>query len=214
MSTLSVSLPEAVEVVPGARFGRLVIVSHAGGGRWTARCDCGRLTTVARALLVAGKVRSCGCLLRGHGHRKPRRGLLPVAPLLPLLEAYRARQPHPGAVEGSWAALSRRTGISERAFNRWDRGEAVMITTANAKLLAHALGHSAIAIWGLDTTIAAGGHPAGPDARLDLAVTGAERLFTELAGRGLSPRAARVAARLCVQLDEPHSSSDGARVAA
>jgi hypothetical protein len=47
--------------VPGARFGRLVIVSRAGT-RITCRCDCGQSKIVSLANLTTGHTASCGCL--------------------------------------------------------------------------------------------------------------------------------------------------------
>lgn len=50
----------------GQRFGRLVVIEHAGRKRtenvWRCKCDCGRETDVLTGLLVHGKTRSCGCL--------------------------------------------------------------------------------------------------------------------------------------------------------
>lgn len=194
----AVPSPGAIDVAPGVRFGRLTILRHASGQRWTARCDCGRETEAARTYLLAGKVRSCGCLLSGGQPRKPRRDLLPIEPIMPLLATYHDQ---PG---GSWRALSQRTGISERAFNRWRRRECTTITITNARSLADALGQSALAIWGLANNPA--DDPA-PDPHHDLTATGAERLFQELVRCGLSPQAVRAAALLCVELDKPSNSA-------
>lgn len=43
----------------GQRFGRLVVLGREGE-RWRCRCDCGRITTVARTSILGRK--SCGCL--------------------------------------------------------------------------------------------------------------------------------------------------------
>lgn len=64
----------------GQRFGRLVagVVDVLHGARaWVCDCDCGQRKTVLAGSLVAGKTRSCGCLVRDtnrrntttHGHR-------------------------------------------------------------------------------------------------------------------------------------------------
>ena len=58
------------------RFGHLVVIARvpndSHGTRWTARCDCGTLTTVTGSNLHAGRTSSCGCR-RGyrHSHRRP-----------------------------------------------------------------------------------------------------------------------------------------------
>jgi hypothetical protein len=51
----------------GERFGRLSVVSYQGSNNsrnslWTARCDCGNLTSVVGTALTRGKTQSCGCL--------------------------------------------------------------------------------------------------------------------------------------------------------
>lgn len=203
MQTHAVPPPGEIDVAPGVRFGRLVVVRHVRGQRWAAQCDCGRETEVARTYLLAGKVRSCGCMLPGGNARKPRRDLLPVEPIMPLLESYHDQQEYPAMAAGSWRALSQQTGISERAFNRWQRGECTTITITNARRLADALGQSALAIWGLANRP---DDDRAPDPELDLAATGAERLFRELVRRGLSSEAVRAAALLCVELDTPGNS--------
>jgi len=57
----------------GQRFGRLVVLSHAGiyvspkGARmskWKCRCDCGKITNVLGNFLISKKTRSCGCYNR------------------------------------------------------------------------------------------------------------------------------------------------------
>lgn len=55
----------------GNRFGRLIAIemlnkSTYQGRIWFCQCDCGNTHLVSRAMLVSGKVRSCGCLLREH----------------------------------------------------------------------------------------------------------------------------------------------------
>ncbi len=51
----------------GMKFGRLTVKECAGPDKhghvkWCCRCDCGGISNVTGALLVAGKTRSCGCL--------------------------------------------------------------------------------------------------------------------------------------------------------
>lgn len=59
----------------GQRFGRLVVLRLgvgrvAGGGvRWVCRCDCGNEKVVNGPAMVAGNVRSCGCLHADAAHR-------------------------------------------------------------------------------------------------------------------------------------------------
>lgn len=48
--------------VRGQRFGRLVVQSYAGAGRWYCRCNCGTVCKVLRRLLIKGCTKSCGCL--------------------------------------------------------------------------------------------------------------------------------------------------------
>lgn len=52
----------------GERYGRLVVISDFGLGKfnrhlWTCSCDCGGSRVVATHHLRSGEVRSCGCLL-------------------------------------------------------------------------------------------------------------------------------------------------------
>ncbi len=59
----------------GQRFGRLVVVELAegrtagGGVRWLCRCDCGGTKVVNGGAMVAGNVKSCGCLHADAAHR-------------------------------------------------------------------------------------------------------------------------------------------------
>lgn len=53
----------------GSRFGRLTVLERAKNGncrqvRWLCKCDCGNLHYASTAVLRAGKVQSCGCLIR------------------------------------------------------------------------------------------------------------------------------------------------------
>ncbi len=47
----------------GKRFGRLVVVTWAGG-RWTCACDCGSEIALPTGALNRNNTRSCGCLRR------------------------------------------------------------------------------------------------------------------------------------------------------
>lgn len=55
-------------LVPGTRFGRLVIIEEAprrGNRRntyWLCQCDCGNKHIVCRPKLTGGLIKSCGCL--------------------------------------------------------------------------------------------------------------------------------------------------------
>lgn len=59
----------------GQRFGRLVVLELAegrtagGGVRWRCRCDCGNEKVVNGGAMVAGNVKSCGCLHADAAHR-------------------------------------------------------------------------------------------------------------------------------------------------
>lgn len=61
--------PRATGCYPGARFGRLVILSIGEKSaskktRWNCLCDCGATVLVHQAPLKRGETRSCGCLRR------------------------------------------------------------------------------------------------------------------------------------------------------
>lgn len=54
--------------ITGMRFGRLLCLYCAGADKnrhtkWVCLCDCGLSSIVLRDQLMAGKTRSCGCLL-------------------------------------------------------------------------------------------------------------------------------------------------------
>lgn len=58
----------------GARFGKMVVLSHAGSGdrrrsQWLVRCDCGRRVIKSLTALRIGY--SCGCERRPYGSRLP-----------------------------------------------------------------------------------------------------------------------------------------------
>jgi len=46
----------------GRRFGRLVVRERTPGGRCIAVCDCGKTHDARVTHILAGKIRSCGCL--------------------------------------------------------------------------------------------------------------------------------------------------------
>lgn len=48
----------------GQRYGRLVVVEWAYGGKWKCACDCGETTYVTSEKLASGHTKSCGCLQR------------------------------------------------------------------------------------------------------------------------------------------------------
>src|SRR5687767_14111625 len=48
-------------LLPGTRFGRLVVLHHNGGRHVFIRCDCGTERDVLRNNLVRGASKSCGC---------------------------------------------------------------------------------------------------------------------------------------------------------
>lgn len=55
--------------ITGRRFGRLTALERDGYSNswqamWICRCDCGNIVRVFKNNLMAGRVRSCGCLKR------------------------------------------------------------------------------------------------------------------------------------------------------
>lgn len=54
--------------ISGNRYGRLVAVERTterdrqGAYKWRFMCDCGRDAVLSRAPVMAGRVKSCGCL--------------------------------------------------------------------------------------------------------------------------------------------------------
>lgn len=55
------------DVMVGRRFGRLVVVEHAGTtsyghSKWLCQCDCGKLSFHSGSRLNSGGANSCGCL--------------------------------------------------------------------------------------------------------------------------------------------------------
>lgn len=60
-------LPQNVRDIRGRTFGRLTPLRYAGrhknrGALWECRCACGAVHVVRSSSLVAGEIRSCGCL--------------------------------------------------------------------------------------------------------------------------------------------------------
>lgn len=48
--------------IEGQNFGKLTVLSFAGGRRWSCRCDCGNEVCVDRGNLNRGHTESCGCI--------------------------------------------------------------------------------------------------------------------------------------------------------
>ena len=48
--------------ITGNRYGRLVVESYIGNGRYKCVCDCGNVTTPYAYSLKGGSTKSCGCL--------------------------------------------------------------------------------------------------------------------------------------------------------
>lgn len=52
----------------GNRFSRLTVISYVpcydrwGSKNWHCRCDCGGTNVVREAMLINGRIKSCGCL--------------------------------------------------------------------------------------------------------------------------------------------------------
>jgi len=61
-----------IAIVPGQRFGRLIVVErvpnrHGRQRRFLFRCDCGNLHEADLRHVWRGSSQSCGCLLEQHG---------------------------------------------------------------------------------------------------------------------------------------------------
>lgn len=48
----------------GKSYGRLTVSRYVGKQRWECVCTCGVVKTVSRSNLVAGQIKSCGCLFK------------------------------------------------------------------------------------------------------------------------------------------------------
>ena len=62
--------------ITGMRFGRLVAIEPTnrrccGRVYWLCRCDCGNVCETLSGNLLGGNTRSCGCIQREGGRRKP-----------------------------------------------------------------------------------------------------------------------------------------------
>lgn len=61
----------AIKNLKGQRFGHLEVLEFAGlqnrFAMWRCRCDCGKEKVVRGANLIAGQVKSCGCLTKQNG---------------------------------------------------------------------------------------------------------------------------------------------------
>lgn len=64
----AVNLSNTVNINPGARFGRLVVIGENGrkynGLAYDCQCDCGGLVNVGGKSLLNGNTKSCGCYHR------------------------------------------------------------------------------------------------------------------------------------------------------
>jgi hypothetical protein len=60
--------PLPSQILPGQRFGRLVVIEAGRDSQrhrvWRCRCDCGKTVIKQEYHLLAGAIRSCGCLAR------------------------------------------------------------------------------------------------------------------------------------------------------
>jgi hypothetical protein len=59
----------------GQRFGLLTVISFAGGGRWSVRCDCGNESAPKGHSLKSGHTTSCGCKRRLVGRSSTTHGM-------------------------------------------------------------------------------------------------------------------------------------------
>ena len=69
-------MPPRKPIVPGERFGRLVVQCATGnGGLEVCLCDCGTTKAIQRIYLQDGRVQSCGCYRRECGQAKRTHGM-------------------------------------------------------------------------------------------------------------------------------------------
>ena len=74
----------------GLRFGRLVVISHAGKSEkgvhlWHCQCDCGNVVVIRGDVLRYGQTKSCGCLAKEiHAERCRSRKGMPSPKLIDL----------------------------------------------------------------------------------------------------------------------------------
>lgn len=53
--------PSRLKNIIGIQFGRLIVESYAGNGKWICVCSCGGRVTVKTGNLRSGNTKSCGC---------------------------------------------------------------------------------------------------------------------------------------------------------
>lgn len=63
----------------GQRFGKLIVLNHAGNNAlkkvlWKCRCDCGNESIVVAGSLVTGNTESCGCIIPNFKHGGTNKG--------------------------------------------------------------------------------------------------------------------------------------------
>jgi hypothetical protein len=58
--------------ITGNKYGKLTVLSYAGGGKWECRCDCGKTVTARGDHLKSGNTVSCGCQNEKNIHAKKR----------------------------------------------------------------------------------------------------------------------------------------------
>ncbi len=59
----------------GRQFGKLTVVEDFGISDLLCKCECGNVKLIKRWLFNTGRVRSCGCLLKGKRQRRPDAGI-------------------------------------------------------------------------------------------------------------------------------------------
>lgn len=69
-------MPKRINII-NRIYGRLTVLSfshtdNSGNAVWNCACSCGNKAQASRNLLVTGAIKSCGCLRRELGRRKPK----------------------------------------------------------------------------------------------------------------------------------------------
>jgi hypothetical protein len=59
----------------GRQFGKLTVIEDLGISDLLCHCECGNVKLIKRWLFDTGRVRSCGCLLKGKRQRRPDVGI-------------------------------------------------------------------------------------------------------------------------------------------
>jgi hypothetical protein len=59
----------------GRQFGKLIVIEDLGISDLLCRCECGNVKLIKRWLFNTGRIRSCGCLLKGKRQRRPDAGI-------------------------------------------------------------------------------------------------------------------------------------------